>query len=190
MLLLKRTLIWFVCLSFFSGISYLYLYNDKKEKSVEEKQESVPYYSNQEDIKLLLSLPDGELLLDISFEEKQLNIYKNNFDSYDYSIKTDETFIAGIIDRIGGLELTLENETLRYTGIQIIQLIYGHNNTDESLKLSVLKTFFEKVAAVGLNRNDFIYIIENTKTDLNIPTCFNWHEYSKSVCSNTRIIED
>ena len=102
--------------------------------------------------------------------------------SIDYSITLDYDIIAGIIDRIGGIELESDGELLRYTGIQVVDLIYTNEPKDAAR--NIITAIFSAISKNGFSKSDFVYIIDNGNTDLTVPICFDWPLYIKALCRN------
>ena len=59
--------------------------------------------------------------------------------SYEFAV--DNNFFGNMIDRIGGIELYENGETLRYTGIQILEKIEDSNNNPELIKEILRKAY-------------------------------------------------
>ena len=185
----KRALIWVMCFAVFSGIAYIYIRSDKIYNA-NKNESSVPYSSIPQSAAILLKLPQNNILFELDFANTLLNVtvnYEGECPTEGYTVTADESLIAGIIDRIGGIEFSDGKEVLRHTGIQVIQMIYSSFGSSEELKLTVLKAFIEKVSQTGLTRKDFIYIIENSETDLTVPDCFYWSEHMDKLCENAVI---
>ena len=102
--------------------------------------------------------------------------------SVDYSITLDYDVISGIIDRIGGIELETNGELLRYTGIQVVDLIY--TNKENDIDRDIISAIFSSISKNGFSKSDFVYIIDSGNTDLTVPICFDWPLYMKSLCRN------
>ena len=190
----KTAGIMLICFIVFTGSSYLYLRFDRDFLQTEKTKENVPYYSVPDNCGLSVILNDNScVFLELDFEKNTIYVIltdaaaskaaKYGYTS-DYSITGNSALFEGIIDRIGGIEITQNNETLRYTGIQAADLIL---KTDDE-KQQVITAFFERCAETGLTRQDFIFIIENSTTDLSVPTCYMWPEHIKEMCLNIQFL--
>lgn len=189
---LKKAFVIFLCGFIFFGASYAYLdYNIKKNTiSAEQKEYKVPYARTPENKNLVFVFADDSaLLVHLDFDSMGIRLidideFDTNITNYtgynvDYTIKTDYRLIEGIVDRVGGINLNTNNEMLRYTGVQVVDLIsYGCDNT---LKRQIINAVFEQIAQNSFSKDDFVYIIENGKTNLLIIDCIYWVDYIKEM---------
>ena len=95
--------------------------------------------------------------------------------------------MCGIIDRIGGIDLTFEEETLRYTGSQVIECLLKDNTN--KVKRQIISQIFEKISKNDFSKDDFVYIIENSKTNLRLIDCIYWIGYLKDMSATVNFIE-
>ncbi|MBQ2315881.1 MAG: hypothetical protein II372_01090, partial [Clostridia bacterium] len=123
---LKSAFVIFFCFILFFGGSYAYLWSNLKEteKSADTKDYNVPYSSVPADCGLLINAPLNQkwlIYLDftetvctvISCDDIKQDAKMHLGYSIDYTITLDYDIIAGIIDRIGGIELESNGELLR-----------------------------------------------------------------------------
>ena len=185
-----------ICGAFFVLSGYFYL-NDKI-KPAENHTESVPYSAEvPENTGVLLDISGNRTLFYFNFEDRTLSavlIGENEKDNDNYfgypvnfTVKGDYGLVAGIIDRIGGIELTENGETLRLTGVQVADML-TRTVDDGSLKREVISAAFSQIAKSGFERDCFVYIIENSKTDITVPDCYRWHEYMSELCRSGGIV--
>ena len=192
---LKSAFVIFFCFIMFFGGSYAYLWSNLKEteKSADTKDFNVPYSSVPADCGLLINAPLNQkwlIYLDftetvctvISCDDIKQDAKMHLGYSIDYTITLDYDIIAGIIDRIGGIELESNGELLRYTGIQVVDLIYV--NGENISARDIISAIFYAISKNGFSKSDFVYIIDNGNTDLTVPICFDWPLYIKSLCRN------
>ncbi|MBQ3817178.1 MAG: hypothetical protein II802_02765, partial [Clostridia bacterium] len=104
-----------------------------------------------------------------------------------YRVSSDISLLAGIIDLVDGIEIPIENEKLRYTGVQIADLV-STTVEKQVLKREITTALFDKISEVGLQKSDFVYIIENSETDLTVPQCYYWDEKIREMAQNTVIL--
>ena len=104
-----------------------------------------------------------------------------------FIIKSDYTLLSGIIDRVGGVETIIEGTPGRYTGEQIVEAL-AQNPQDDELRINIALSVFSKISKNGFSKEDFVYIIENSGTDLLVPDCFYWQDYIKDTLSNVEVI--
>lgn len=183
----KRALIIFLCMLTFGTISYIYLNNIKIEEQSSSPNSSVPYSSVPRNAFLIFEFENGSLLAQLDFEKKSLiitNAYEES-EIWDnsFNVKVNEALIAGMIDRVGGIELFSEGQLMRFTGSQIIDMLKNSQHP-KSLSLSILEEYLKKLSVSNITRQDLVYLIENSDTNLSIPDCFYWHEYINALCEN------
>ena len=204
MIILKRktkyifsliTVCFLVCL-IFVGSGYLYL--NYELEPTEIKQESVPYYTAApENAGVMFDICGDRTLCYMDFEKNTLSLIFDNADikageklygyTVDYVVNGDYDLLGGIIDIIGGIELELENEVLRYTGVQITDVLSRTANR-ETLRRKIIPEILKKTEENGFQKEDFLYIIENSDTNLTVPDCYYWSDYIKTLCRNAKII--
>ncbi len=193
---LSAFLICIICSVIFIGIGYLYI--SASIKQTEKNAESVPYYSREiTNAGLLFQFADSKTLIYLDFGEKAVTfvdadnkeIKDNMCCGYpvDYIIGAEYDLLCGIIDRIGGIELTLDGKEHNYTGVQVKEILEKTAVTSE-LKKSIAKAIFDKISFCSLSRSDFAYMIENSSTNLTVPDIFSWDKYIKETCSKTYFV--
>jgi len=182
--------VFLVCCLFFGGIGYFYI--DSKIADVKNDTPSVPYYSEvPENAGVLFEIGQEQTFFFLDFYYKRLNIIFNAEESVedgnilgypiDHYIKADYSLLAEIIDIVGGIELDTEEASLRYTGVQITDLLTTSTDYDKIERKIILKTI-KKISENGFQKEDFLYIIENSETTLTVPVCYYWADYIKEIC--------
>ena len=168
-------------------------------KPAETKDYRVPYTPTPANCGVLFRFPDNSAcLLNMDFKNQKMNglfFEKLNNDESadfagyknDYTVELNYTAIAGIIDRVGGIELTLNNETLRYTGVQICEIL-SVTKEKKDLNIAIFLQVLQKISENGFSKDDISYIIEYSNTTLSIPICYDWDLYIKQMCKNANII--
>ena len=92
-----------------------------------------------------------------------------------------------IIDAVGGIALKIGEETLSLTGVQVSNIL--ETNTErEELRREIAEQIILKISKQGFDRENVLYIIENSKTDLTVPDCYYWSEHLKEVCQLPRMV--
>ena len=107
--------------------------------------------------------------------------------SVDYNLKADYPLLSGIIDRSGGINLDIKDGLLRYTGIQITDILSTIGDPT-NIRSIIAKAIFKSISENGITTDDMVYIIENSETDLSVPICLSWPEYLKDMCRNSTVI--
>ena len=180
----------------FIGSGYLYLSHELKPAEIGE--ESVPYYnSTPENAGVMFDICSDRVLFYMDFEKNNMRVI---FDpkitsiganlygySVDYTISGNYDLLGYIIDVMGGIELESEEEILRYTGVQIADMLSKTADTNE-LSRKIISKLLEKIGEKGFGKENFLYIIENSETNLTVPDCYYWSDYMKSICRNATVI--
>lgn len=192
---LKLSLIIILSASVFFGCSYFYLYKslEKNQKNVDNKQENVPYFETPENCGLHFLLPAGkELLFFLDFEKEIayiINIDKpyNKAKEYlgyplDYRFTLDYPVLSVVFDRLGGLELESEGEVLRLTGIQVCDALC--RDTSGDFFRETVTAVCKRISQNGFSGEDFIFLIDNTETNLTVPACLYWQDYMSNMFTN------
>lgn len=189
----KRAFIIFCCGALFFALAYTYLkFNLEKEtQSTEQKDYTVPYEKTPENKGIVFVFPNNSaVLVYLDFESSGVRLLDiESFDSArpeyygyaaDYTVQTSYELIEGIIDRVGGIDIEQNGETLRYTGVQVIDLIaHGY---DGDLKKQILLQIFEQISKNNFSKEDFVYIIENSESNLSFIDCIYWLDYIEEMC--------
>ena len=197
---LKSAFIIFCGVLIFFAASFAYLQANLSEPKSEAdiKDYTVPYNTPPQNKGVVALFPSGSALL-INLNFTQGSIYLANLDDYneqtdsyygynvDFTIHLDYETIAGIIDRIGGINLEANGEILRYTGVQITEILSV--NAENELKSEIIKAIFETISKNGFSNSDFVYIIENSNTNLTVPDCFYWPDYFSDMCRRVWFIK-
>lgn len=176
------------------GAGYLYL--SKNFKQADNDVENVPYNQtlsenkgillncNHESVFFYLDFLDNKIVVSLSPENPQNNkIYGY---SHDYTIESDNTLITNIIDCVGGVELFVEETKLRYTGIQVSELLKKSNSKE--LRCDIITKVCEKIELYGIGNEFFSSILNNSKTELKFSECYLWREYLPLLCGNLHFI--
>ncbi len=196
-LFFKTVAVSLLCCGIFLLSGYFYL--EKKLKPVEnEGVESVPYYSAvPENSGILVDICGDKTFFYLDFENMELrvifdgeealpddNVYGYNVD---YRISGDYSLLAEIIDIAGGVEMEYNNEELNLTGVQIADIL---STTVErnGFRRELTQKLIKKISQNGFKKEDFLYIIENSETNLTVPACYYWPEYIKELCGSVRTV--
>ena len=184
-----------MCFAIFIGTGYFYL--NKKIKTVNQNLDNVPYsQENNENKGILFSLLGKETFVYLDFFESKVVISINpekSFEgqiygySHDYTVTAGDELIISIIDNVGGVELVSEGESLRYTGLQVAELLKRTSSTD--FKKSLISEICKKIAKYGVDSNFFTDILNNSETNLNLAECYFWSESLYKLCANPHFID-
>lgn len=184
-----------------SGIIFIgsgYLYLNRELETAENPTESIPYYNPiPENAGIMFDIYGDRTLFFMNFEEESLTaIYDDKNTavgeklygySVDFLIEGDYDLLAGIINIAEGITLSVSGEELRYTGVQVVALINQADNKTE-LKTEITKKIINKLKVIGFSREDFLFLIENSKTSLTIPDCYYWSDYIEELCKNFKVL--
>lgn len=186
---LKLTAICFLVGIIFVCSGYFYL--NQKFTQTEKSDETIPYYNSApENAGVLFDICSTRTLFYLNFEKNTISILSDNKNTeigdtlygypIDYTIIGNYDLLEYIIDSLGGIELETENETLRYTGVQIADTLRKTTDTKEVYK-KIIPKIFDKIKEQGIMREDLLYIIENSETNLTFPDCYYWSDYIKEL---------
>ena len=98
----------------------------------------------------------------------------------------DYTLVAGIVDAVGGIELEYGDEELFYTGVQVENILTS-KIIDTDTRAEIIEKILSKIAKNGFFREDFLYLTENSETNLTVPDCYYWQDFISDVCKTVRI---
>ncbi|MBR7071107.1 MAG: hypothetical protein IKI29_02965 [Clostridia bacterium] len=136
--------------------------------------------------------PDqSEILFGMHFSDERLTVVfadgkpRDSYCGYvpDFTVRTDYQFLANWIDRFGGINLTANDTETRYTGIQIVEL-FSEITASQNQLSEILTQHLYQIASFGMTGQDFVFLIENTETDLTVPDCFDWQNHLPGLCRN------
>ena len=198
--IIKRMLISIMCGALFFVVVYGYLnYNLKQSVlSADQKNNDTQYKHVPENKGIGFLLPDGSaVLVYLNFEENCINVanistYDKNNDLYygytvDYTVEVDEQLVGGMVDSVGGVNVSVAGQTYRYTGVQVEELI--NNTSDTSVKTQIIAEIFKSVSKNGISKENFVYILQNAKTNLSILDCVYWLDYIDLIRENIIFID-
>ena len=175
--------------------SALYLQNRAANTRVSGVKQNEPYYSGPQNSGVLFRFPDTDCFLYFDFKAEKItakltenaNTLRVEDMPVNYTVTGDFHLISGIVDRVGGIELQTEEGALRHTGGQVTDLLASFPD-DKTLKTDVLRAIFASVSKNGFSKSDFVYIIENSETDLPVVECFYWQDLMAEISRNIEVI--
>lgn len=185
----------------FTGIAYTVTRGNLL--GVDVPKTDVPY-SNEgfvpENRTVLFTFPDNySVAIDLQFDKKFVNAMilpdakKETAEIYGFkvtdTVKCDYSFIMDFIDKIGGIDLNLNGKTLRYTGVQVCNLI-ASDLDDTVIRAKILESVFVKISKNGFSSEALSCIIEETDTSLSTPACYGWAEWIPKVCISFNIVNE
>ena len=193
---LAAAMICIICSIIFIGIGYLYI--SASLKQTENKSEQIPYTEKVDNACILFELEGNKSLIFLDFENSSVTYMNANEKlisedmccgySIDYRVLADYSLVSNVIDKLGGIELEIENKKYNYMGVQAKELI--ETTPDITLlRKQIAKAIFEKISAVSFSRSDFAYIIENSSTTLTVPDIFYLEKYIKETCKNAYFVD-
>lgn len=192
------TVIIFSVAVFFS-VSFFYLeYKLTDNQSTAKNQSGVSYYDTPENCAVVFYLPSGTAaLINLNFKENNVKVSvttdvspetaKGDFIDADYYVTADYELLSGIIDRIGGIEITETGEKIRLNGTMFSEFIKTNTNRP-LLRKQIILNIFDKISKNGFSKDDFLYIIESGQTDLKTVDCYSWPDYIKEISKKTEVV--
>ena len=195
----KIALITFLSGAVFFGAAYGYLsYSFNKQiADADQKDYTVPYAQTPESCGIVFIYPDNSATL-VYLDFNKENIRLLDIESYDetrpeyygytadYTVSTSYELIEGIVDRVGGIEIEYQGKKMRYTGVQVIDMI-AYGQVDD-IKRQILLQIFDKISQNSFSKDDFVYIIENSESNLSFIDCIYWLDYLKSMSGRVDFI--
>lgn len=185
----------FCCLVFVSG-GYFYL-NSQNTDKVNEEVSSVPYTYYPDNVGILFDVLDSKILFNLDFDDETVSVInaeelksgETEIFGYvvDYRVKADSSLVAIIVDSVSGIDIIKDGETYAYTGVQVEELITT-TVINEDLKKELISEILNRISKNGFSKEDFLCIIENSKTDLTLPDCYFWEDYIMEVCKTVRFV--
>ena len=182
-------------LSVFLG-GFLYLNSRLEAREISQKTESVPYYSPKPDNSAVLFDISGDLVLFyLNFQDEsmnivfptvqvgQLNTYGFNVDE---TVKTDYRLVSYFTDLVGGIDLEIDGQSFRYTGVQTAELL--EYSADSTIKREILEKIVAGIADVGFFKEDMLYIAEKCECSFSFSDVYYWTEYIQKLCKFKRFI--
>lgn len=184
------------CCAVFVGVGYFYLDSSTKEQTQNEVS-SVPYAYVPESAGVLFDVSGDKTLFYLDFEGKSVSVIiadgineaQQELYGYsiDYIVEADYNLLEGIIDAVGGVELKSGEEELAFTGVQVVETLTTTPESEE-LRREIITKILSKIAINGFSRQDFLYIIENSETNLTVPACYYWQDYINELCKTVRTV--
>ena len=176
-----------------------YFYLNSNITETENRVSDIPYSSsNVQNAGILLEICDSKTFFYLDFEgndllvifpDESVSVTVDSLYGYsiNYEISGDYSLVSDIVDILDGIEMTQNGEKLRFTGVQICDMLARSDEYSE-LKRQLISKILEKIGEQGFEKKDFVYIIENSKTDLTVPDCYFWSDYISGLCKNARFI--
>jgi hypothetical protein len=179
------------CLVLFIGLGYYYI--DSHDIKVENNVESVPYYTQTTDNKCVMFVFGTKCVYTyLDFENSRVLVILDNSNisemgyEIDYTVEANYMLISEICDYFEGVNLTIDAETLRYTGNQVVELL--STSGDYNLRKNIICAIFEKMAQQGVEANFFNSIINESKTNLKMPDCYFWCDFMDDIAKDINFI--
>lgn len=180
------------------GSGYFFLDSRLEKTKVSFRTESVPYYTAMPDNKgVCFEVCNDKILLYFDFKQSELSVIypteseESDLVTYgypvDYTVSCDYEMIGYFVDAVGGIELKTGNETLRYTGVQITEML-KFTGVSEETKHSIAKEIIAGFGEMGFTKENLLHIIEESDTNLKFNDSFSWVEYIKELCKSPRFV--
>ena len=174
-----------------------YVYLRRSFRPAEGQGSIIPYCFSMPDYKgIFFDIAGNRAFVYLDFtNEKVSDIIQQaeDFDATDYGysedlkIKGDLSVLAAIIDYAGGITLDDNGEQVRYTGVQVSDIMSRSTESEIQQRL-IIPAIMRSVAENGLEDEAFNYIIDKSDTDLTVPDMLMWQNYISKLCKNGGII--
>ena len=167
---------------------YVYLDGRLNQITTGETTENIPYYESiPEDTAIVFNICGDSILINLGFSEKRINIIflgqgeENSSEIFgydiDYRIYSDYDLVGYLVDAVGGIEL----EDMRYTGVQITEML-EYSNVRYETKRILTDKIITGIANKGFTKEDMLYITENADTNLKFASAYLWIDYIAEIC--------
>ena len=164
-----------------------------ENSQVVEEQSNLPYGNIPENSGVFIYTgEDRGVFIFLDFENEKINAFtytencekelQNSGYEVNYTLKVTTEFIGNFCDRMGGIVMEKGEEKYRFSSVALLEEIEKNKTLESMEKITV--AFFEKISKLGLSSNDFKFIMNNTETNLNYPTCYGWIEHVQSMFQN------
>lgn len=159
------------------------------EKPVGETVSGIDYNSAPEPVSIaVVGADQTAALIYLGFKTISVDVYL--FESAeqlkgaeaDYYMELPSGFLGKLCDRMGGLTLSNSGSDELFFGVALEHYATQDNSIRKMTEIS--NAFFKKIAKMGLSSEDFMFIIENTETNLNYPACYDMMEYIPELFGN------
>ena len=150
---IKYLLFYAACFMVFVSAGYLYL--SKEISPAENSVSDVPYTFPEPSGKgIMFDICGEKTFAYFDFEDKKLKIIIPPYDDFtdeiygysiDFTVETDYSFVAALVDYAGGIELENDGKTERYTGVQISELL-SRTVESEELRRSIITAIMKKIS--------------------------------------------
>lgn len=184
-----------MCIILFVGTGFYYL--NKNFETANQVTEKVPYKQNLCDNKgVLFAINNKEIFVYLDFLESKIIISLNPEKSdegkiygysHEYTVTGNDDLVVALIDNIGGIELDADGEKLRYTGVQVCELLKRSDSLE--LRRNIITEVCKKIERFGVDSSFVVHIINNSENNINLGDCYFWDENLAEVCSNLHFID-
>lgn len=175
------------------GLIFLPIALNSPSSFVVEEESDIPYAPRFQNSGVLYLSDDGSgLLIFLNFDAKTaaVNLFLSDAEKaalgsgfeINYIIRGSDLFLCEFCDRLGGVDIVENGVERRFSGAALKQKLKNSSTLFEKAEIS--EGFFKVFSKIGLSLEDFQFIIENTKTNLNFPVCFSWKDVLKDTLSN------
>ena len=166
----------------------------KANLQTQEKEENIPYYTSQEALGVLIKLDNKEIFANLDFANNTTSLIfensaflalKNEF-NIDYYLTISFETLEEMIDSLGGIELSLNNENLSYTGNQITALL--KERQDGELLVQISEEICRKIAESTINETVIQNLLANSEGTFLLKDYYLYSDSLNKVFQNVRII--
>ncbi len=167
---------------------YFYLNNILNSRVVNDSVQNVPYYTaTPKNATVLFNICEDKLLLNLNFKEETVNVIFGDEENHGYNIthtiSCDYNTVGYFVDLIGGVDF----DDNRHTGAHITELL-EYSYVSENTKREITESIIKGISEIGFTKENLLYLIENTETDLKFNECYFWVDYIGKLCKFPRFI--
>ena len=181
------------CLAFFLAFGSYYLGTEIAKTS--KPAEKVPYDSTPENLGIVVNINGNTSFYFLDFLEEEVNVFLENpvenalYKGYsvDYIIEGDSTLLEKVVDYFGGIELTVGDEKLNCTGLQVTEFLRKNNTKEE--RLQVIVSLSNRFSQEQFTEELIHLIFDNSETTLTLTDCYLFSEDLHKLFSNVKTRE-
>lgn len=160
-----------------------------QERKADIKDEGVPYeFPHPDNAGILFNFESiSSTLIYLDFEDERiylLDISDKEVSPENYGFPVNFTLnatydtVKTAVDIAGGIDLDEGGSTLRYTGVQVVELLSTTVDTSK-LRREIFSAIFNQFSKHGILKEDLIEIFGSSSSGLSVPDYYHWADYLK-----------
>lgn len=201
----KSLAVCFICLFLFCGVFFAAI-SFPSPMHIDKNTDTeilVPYGDDlPKNTEFILLFANCRYLIQFDFENSLTHLIPSNSTSFyetEKFINLKDEYTADVIDRFGGVELTInligekyDNVPRNYTGNQITEVFYEEELCEfdkNNIKTETLYKIFGNISKLGFSKSDFEYIMSVAESNISYIDYYTVSPHLKTVLSQTDYFE-